>query len=385
MTMSSDKEDAIRKAHRAYSREPQINIRRCENKKLERAAHSMDKLISDQGISAGYPWFFQVWSRDELISLKYLIDQEEFDSVKNIFSKYFNDKYVEGFPAILPDTGLPSADATGWLFVRFYDFVAATKHKNVFGDYFDELEAQEIVVFLEVLHAQLRERMKDGLVYSSKNETWMDTSFNDEGREGFCIEIQALMLRASQILYEFTGRKEYQDIEKELKKHVKKKFFRKGNLIDHISPDGTEKNTMRPNVFIANYVYPQLLSKSQWEKVFDSHLESLWLKWGGLSSIDVKSDLFISEHTGETNESYHRGDSWYYINCMAGICMHKLHSKKYKQKINKIIQACQEDLEEGVVGSISEVSSASHRSSFGCLSQSWSLAMYIELLAARNP
>ena len=44
-------------------------------------------LVKGQGISAGLPWFFQFWARDELISLKALINMGKFLTAKKILFK----------------------------------------------------------------------------------------------------------------------------------------------------------------------------------------------------------------------------------------------------------------------------------------------------------
>jgi len=67
--------------------------------------------------------------------------------------------------------------------------------------------------------------------------------------------------------------------------------------------------------------------------------------------VDKKIKFFISEHTGENNESYHNGDSWFWINNLAAICLYRLDRKKYKKYIDKIIEAStKEILWQGAIG-----------------------------------
>jgi GH15 family glucan-1,4-alpha-glucosidase len=66
---------------------------------------------------------------------------------------------------------------------------------------------------------------------------------------------------------------------------------------------------------------------------------------------------------------------------MATIGMYKINNLKYKNKINKIIDACcKESMNNGVIGAIAEVSSAKELRGYGCLSQAWSNALFIELI-----
>jgi glycogen debranching enzyme len=164
--------------------------------------------------------------------------------------------------------------------------------------------------------------------------------------------------------------------ETELKAAVRADMFNK-----KILADGLDNFIIRPNVFIAAYVYPELLTKKEWNTVFDSMLHKLWLKWGGLSTIDKSHPLYLSAHTGQDLRSYHRGDSWFWINNLAAIVLYRLDRKKYWKYISKIIAASvQEMLYMGYTGYSSEVSSATELKSEGCWGQAWSSAMFIELI-----
>jgi glycogen debranching enzyme len=183
---------------------------------------------------------------------------------------------------------------------------------------------------------------------------------------------------------------EYKNAEDDLRAKVLVHFYVNDNLVDFIYPETTGNGLtnasylIRPNVFIAYYVYSELLPAEQWEIIFDKALEGLWLDWGGLSSLDKRNSAFVNEHTGENNASYHRGDSWYYLNCMAATCLLKVNREKYLATADKIISACTEEcLHNGVIGSLAEVSSAKELSGYGCFSQAWSLAMFIELIEER--
>ena len=124
-----------------------------------------------------------------------------------------------------------------------------------------------------------------------------------------------------------------------------------------------------------------MLSKAEWTICFKTSLSKLWLSWGGLSSIDKKHLLFCKEYSGEKNKSYHRGDSWFWINNLAALVMNRTNKKQFKKYIDKIIQAStKEILYSGAVGHHAEVSSASKLKSQGCPVQAWSAALFIELI-----
>jgi len=145
--------------------------------------------------------------------------------------------------------------------------------------------------------------------------------------------------------------------------------------------DGVGDNTIRPNIFIAAYVYPELLSKKEWITCFDHVLPKLWCDWGGLSTIDKSDKRFVGNHTGEDPTSYHNGDSWFWINNIAAIVLHAFDKGRYKNYINHILDASTKDiLQYETSGHASELSSADEFEPSGSPVQAWSAATYIELL-----
>jgi glycogen debranching enzyme len=91
--------------------------------------------------------------------------------------------------------------------------------------------------------------------------------------------------------------------------------------------------------------------------------------------------LFQNSHTGINNKSYHRGDSWYFVNNIAAMSLAKLDYNKYKDQIEKIKNASvNEMLYSGFLGQCAELSSAEKQDSSGCLAQAWSASTLSELL-----
>ncbi len=159
-----------------------------------------------------------------------------------------------------------------------------------------------------------------------------------------------------------------------LQKQVQKSFL-KGDVLG----DGLGDLTIRPNIFIAAYVFPELFKKNTWESIFKKALPVLWASWGGLASIETGHKLFCETHTGVNNQSYHRGDVWYWVNNLTAIVLLEYpRLKKYAEKI--IESSTHELLWSGAIGSSAEISSFTHLQSNGCLNQTWSNATYIELL-----
>ncbi len=365
----------------------QIDVKTFSKKKLQGddaiayyfAAKSIyDLNVENKGLYAGLPWFFQVWTRDEAISLKALIDLEDYDFCRLRLMEMIKHIGTDGkIPNRFPNSTLATADGTGWVFLRLHELMVKTEETKMMEQFFSKKNVEFIRE--QVRTSIERHKPENLLIRNNALETWMDTSYENDTREGFRIEIQALWLatlRFSNYLDRISGRKEaYSDTEKSTRKKIREIFYNSGKL-----KDGSSDETIRPNIFLAHYICPDLLEKEEWENVFDNAIDKLWLEWGGLATIDKKSCLFCPEYTGENNKSYHRGDSWFFINNIAAICLNSVNKQKYAKKIEMIRAASKKDiLWKGILGRASEVSSAKEQRAEGSLFQLWSCATYIEL------
>jgi glycogen debranching enzyme len=138
--------------------------------------------------------------------------------------------------------------------------------------------------------------------------------------------------------------------------------------------------SLRCNIFLACYIYPNLLYNKEWKNFFKNSLSQLWLEWGGIASLDKENSAFHKLHSGEKPNSYHQGDSWFWVNNLAAIVLSQVDKRGFQAYINKILQASSYDiLWQGIIGHHSELSSARDFKAQGCLSQAWSSAMFIEL------
>lgn len=318
------------------------------------------------GIRAGLPWFFQFWGRDEAVSLKALAGINKNPAKEILFSR-LERIGQDGRLASFAGSSMIGADAAGWLSKRAADFI---EQKIL-----NQGEIKKIVFHLErTIDGLLNNHTKDDFDINGPGETWMDSNYANDFREGARIEIQALRLNMYQLAHQLTGKEKYRQLEKSLAGKVREKFLKLPLLAD-----GLEDWTVRPNIFIAYYVYPELLNAKEWEKCFDYAIERLWLEWGGLATIDKNHPLFCSAHTGEFPKSYHRGDSWFWLNNLAAIVLHRVNSKKYRFYIEKMLGASENIiLRQGALGHLAELSSAECLRADGCPAMAWSGAMYIE-------
>jgi hypothetical protein len=371
------------------------------------------------GLWAGLPWFHQYWSRDELISLDSLLLEHRYEFSKDVLMRNLSEILSDGrLSNRYPSANLGNADGIGWLFKRIHDFLLLCEARENFDSYFSLYDLKYIRERLQFsIKMLLKEHSKDGLILNKGLETWMDTFvqadvYDKDYREGARIEIQCLflgMLRLMNLLNTYLVNKfvkkggrlvqltddemDYKKIEEETKKIIREKFLQHAGdgSAASVLNDGyccAMHDVVRPNIFLAYYIYPELLSPTEWVPVFDHALSRLWCDWdidgtacGGLSTIDKSHYLYKSQYSGIDNASYHRGDSWFWVNNIAAISMYRLDKDRYKQHIERIVNASTQDiLFSGYIGYASELTSSGWFKSGGCLCQTWSIATFIELM-----
>ncbi len=347
---------------------------------------SLNDLLIDTaegtGIYAGFYWFFHYWTRDEAITLGGLIAEKTIpDVVKKILLRMFSKVGFDGrMPNRFPPSLLGTSDGGGWAVKRFFDAI----------DLFSESEREQIIDTIEESVKRLLEHhTMDDFEINDDKETWMDTTGGvPDTRSGMRIEMQALrLLQYRELSYVRPSASEhYKQLEAVLREKVKDLLFDGKRLADGATYDEEQKRwvvdtTQRPNIFLAYYLYPELLTANEWERVFDSAIEALWLEWGGFATIDKKHPWFKESYTGENNASYHRGDSWFFVNHLAAIAMHSLNADKYKENISKILEATKQEIfQMGILGANAEISSAEKLRPEGTWQQAWSMGTFIELI-----
>lgn len=319
------------------------------------ASYSLACLHAAVGLYAGLPWFHQRWARDELISVKGLLLSNQFSLAKVILFDWLDKLLPIGR---LPGTMTDTVADSGWLFLRFEDVL----------DLLNKRERKVVLDKLDWYLSEIESSLENGFVVNSARETWMDSV----DRSGARIEINALVLAACRL---YKKLKSAHSLEAKLKKSVRSAFLKSDYLAD-----GSDDSTVRSNVFIAAYAYPELLSKKEWIACFDHIIPRLWLVWGGFSTVDKSDERFVKRHSGENALSYHNGDSWFWINNLAAIVLNNFGSK-YKSYVRHILNASTvEILKQGVIGHHAELSSAERLRSEGSPVQAWSAATYVELV-----
>ena len=364
-------------ANEDVSKDPVINTAYKSSVLGLDALFIMQESSYDRGIYAGLPWFYQWWTRDEAISLGAFIELDRLQDAKNILMRQLTLVQPNGrISNRYPMSKLDSADGIGWCAARFLELL----DKDI--SIFNKKELSKIYsTFQKQVELLEKNYLEGNFIWNIPFETWIDTGNDLDKRDGACLEIQLLHQKIHDLLAFISPILGNKKESVNRLADIKYAFYDGTHLIDRITPNKRNDPTLRPNVFIAYYLYPDLLNKSEWESCFDEAIKHLWLSWGGFASIEKESPLFHIEYTGQNNNSYHRGDSWYFLNNMAGLCLHSLNASKYKAYVDTIVKAStQEILFNGALGHHAEISSAKQLESQGCPMQAWSMAMFIEMI-----
>ena len=322
---------------------------------------SLRSLQSSKGLYAGLPWFHQVWTRDELIAALGLPADQQHE----IIDRYLGMELQDGELPTYKGSHSTCADGVGWLCL----LVQEHGPHNL-----PESTLLRLRHFLERARTGLMEsrQASHGLIASGHNATWMDTI----GRSGFRLDVQCMFASVLELLYYLTEDETYQREHLQALGRIRQFFFQGGYL-----HDGLGDPAKRPNVFLAYLLQPSLLNQASWRSCFDAVLAVTRTEWGGLTSLDKTDPAFRPETTGENNQSYHNGDSWFFINNLAGIALHRLDPNGYGKDIVGILQSStNEILWENFIGHPGEISSAARLESFGCGAQAFSGGAYLALL-----
>ncbi|NQZ85009.1 MAG: hypothetical protein HRU03_04795 [Nanoarchaeales archaeon] len=335
-----------------------------------------------KGRKAGFFWFNQVWTRDELASLNADINNKKYQRVKDLVFKYINLIEECGLIKRIQEKGaLKSPDGLFWLGKRLHDLIRVLEHRKQLKRFVSWSELGEIFEKLDESFTCLFDThrdVKNDLLIVNQGDSWMDTI-----KINFPLDVQVQLLgflssleKLSRVLNQKSEEHNYLVLENFFKQNLKNKYYKNGFLYDDI-----EKTRITSNVFLMYYFYDKLFDNVEWEAIFDNTLERLQTTWGGISSLDNKNKDFVDTYSGQNDKSYHNGDSWYWINNLTAIVLHKLNPRKYKDIIDKIIESSTKDiLELGTIGYSSEISQAKSQNAQGNLAQLWSSAYYIELI-----
>lgn len=350
-------------------------------------------------IIAGYHWFTD-WGRDTMISLPGLcLSTGRFEDAKKIISAFAKSVSEGMLPNRFQDNGEPpeynNVDGTLWYFIAVYKYLEASGDKKF-------VLTEILPVLSEIIEWHLkgtRYNIKadvDGLLYSGEagqQLTWMDARIGTwvvTPRMGKPVEIQALWYNALRIIAELLKMKKKKDDAEIMEDHAlkaRKSFEQKfwfgngGYLYDNIDEKGNPVTELRPNqLFALSLPFP--LIKGVKAKSMIKIIEEKLYTPVGLRSLAADDDHYIHQYGGDQwhrDSSYHEGTVWSwllgaYIDALVSI-------NAPKSRIEKVINAFRYHLNEGCLGSVSEIfdADAPHHPR-GCVAQAWGVAEAIRVM-----
>lgn len=303
----------------------------------------IESLVLNNYLPAGFPWFFENWYRDELLSLFLL---KKF--LKQEFIKERLNFYLENLENIWnKNKNLSTLESSDTLLLLILNI-----NEDLFLINFKILE--------KYISLWEKKFIKENELNLPDYSTWMDTISRKKA-----VEILALYLLALRKFANFN--KSYVEKANYFKEKLKKEVLQ--NL---------DSNLVFVYLFLKG-----IFTQNKWQIIFENLLKNFYLDWGGVSTLAKNDPNFKEEDDGEKASAYHQGDSWYYLNNLYASALYKINYKKFSNEVNQIIKSSLIDLLlDGALGFSSEVSSAKERKSQNSLVQLWSMASLTYLLSS---
>ena len=322
-----------------------------QNKPIENvlSAQALKQFITKEKIITAIPDCSSN-ARSELIALKAIAMDNSQHAVKRIIH-YARALMNDGRLTEHEATEARCADGAGWLFKRCGELI------DSFSSEEKSFLSEKIADVIETLHER---QTKDGLAFDNP----MLGMCPSESRSHVTIEMQALRLATYRCAHNLTKNMLYKELEDKLQKKVRDHFWNGQQL-----SSGLGDSAPHPSIFLAEYIYPDLLTKEEWSICFTNLLKNLWLDWGGIAMHDTNSTALTD------NRSY------FWLNNVTAIALHNTNSELFKRHIEKIHNASKSEfLWHGCLGAHGEYSPAARLDSRGNPADLLSTATFVELL-----
>ena len=281
-------------------------------------------------IFAGNKYFMDAWKRDENISLRALLETNDFETVRAILDStwQFQDERTGRLPQIIragEALVYYSSDGTLWALHRLFQYTQQS------GD--TDLLRQKLPMVEHFFRASLG-FVQCGLLPSGgivdphyRWETWEDTPFTP--RDGYPVEIELLWLT---VLEEFSDLIEDAQLTGEMRSTLQQgrktfeQFYGDSYLFDSLGYDWTPRRHLTPNGYLAfdlQFPLPPSLARAMVELGRDQLAGRRGVR--SLAPRDwaeVFPPAFLDDprsHTGKNMASfgifnYHRGIEWQWFN-----------------------------------------------------------------------
>lgn len=364
-----------------------------------------DQFIVQRGkdlktVIAGYHWFAD-WGRDTMVALPGLcLSTGRFDDARKILSAFAKSVSEGMLPNRFQDNGAPpeynNVDGTLWYFIAIYKYLQAS-HDFAFIKN-ELLPVLRSIIDWHYKGTRFNIRVdSDGLLYSGEKGvqlTWMDAKIGDwvvTPRTGKAVEINALWYNALCIyadLLQQSGETVEAESIKLQSQQVKKSFIEqfwneeKQYLNDVVTPDGTD-SSLRPNQLFALSLPFLLIDKIRAGKILEIVEEKLYTPVG-LRSLSLDHSSYQGIYSGDPlhrDGAYHQGTVWSWLLGPYIDALIRYRDNTGKKQATQVIQAFRYHLQEGGIGTISEIfdGDAPH-SPQGCIAQAWSVGEILRVV-----
>ncbi|HEY9155361.1 MAG TPA: amylo-alpha-1,6-glucosidase, partial [Opitutaceae bacterium] len=361
-------------------------------KNAARARAAGDELRS---VIAGYHWFTD-WGRDTMISLEGLTlttrRYQEAAWILRTFAQYVKRGLIPNmFPEGQNDGLYNTADASLWFFHAVNRYVLTTGDENTLIELLPTLN-EMIDWHIHGTDFGIGVDPADGLLKQGAEGyqlTWMDAKVGDwvvTPRRGKAVEINALWYNALRLTEGWTRQAKQVDRAKLLgeaaqraKESFNKRFWNPelNCLFDVVDTEqGQNDPSIRPNQVFAIALQNPVLDEDKWVPVMKVVEEKL-LTPRGLRSLSRENKDYKPKYFGDLRSrdaAYHQGTVWAWLIGPFIDAWLKVHPQE-KAQARKFVEAFAPHLDEGCIGSISEIFDAEPPfTQRGCIAQAWSVA-----------
>ena len=398
--------DAIGLFEKETARKKALLNKQPNNETLQQLLLAADQFVVKRDdnlktIIAGYHWFTD-WGRDTMISLPGIcLSTGRLDDAKKIIAAFANSVSMGMLPNRFQDHDetpqYNNVDGTLWFFIAIYKYYFATN---------DEQFVLKVLlpVLTDIINWHLqgtRYNIKvadDGLLYAREQGqqlTWMDAKIADwvvTPRMGKPVEVQALWYNALRIYSELLHADNQQELAAQYatKAIIARQSFKKlfwnadGNyLYDVIDKNNNPDASLRPNQLFAISLPFALIEDKDAKAVLKIVEEKLYTLVG-IRTLPTYDLRYVGEYEGglfKRDSSYHQGTVWAWLLGPYIDCIIKVKGAKGRAQAKLVIQEFAHHLEEGCIGSVSEIfnANAPHHPK-GCIAQAWSVAELLRVI-----
>lgn len=352
-------------------------------------------------IIAGYHWFTD-WSRDTMISLPGLtLSTGRYEDAKKILSAFANSVSMGMLPNRFQDGGREpeynTVDGTLWYFVAVYKYLQATNDKDFVLQ--DILPVLKNIIDWHYKGTRYNIHVSaDELLYAGEKGqqlTWMDAKVGDwviTPRMGKPVEIQALWYNALKIfavLLQLNNQLQDAVIVNTNAAKAKQSFdnlfwYANGNyLYDNIDEHNSPNIDLRPNQLFAISLPFALVEEEKAKAIVQIVHEQLYTAVG-LKSLPKNDPKYVAVYGGnqlKRDAAYHQGTVWSWLLGPYIDAIVKVKGESGKLEAKKIIEDFRYHLNEGCIGSVSEIfdADAPHHAR-GCIAQAWGVAEVLRVV-----